>query len=126
MSSFEAPDIAAATVEEDHAFIREFVPVAGILTLTNEYVTVVIIRTQYARVQLRIQYTAGYPNELPIVEISSATLPPPLLRNKEKECLDKAKENLGNPLVPIIYEVVILPYLWFHDKVKSSSLKFIF
>ena len=106
MSSFTSPESAAAAVEEDHAFIREFVPTAGILTLTNEYITVVIIRTQYARVQLRIQYTPGYPNELPIVEISSATLPPPLLRNKEKECLDKAKEKLGNPLVPIIYEVI--------------------
>ncbi len=111
MSSFAASEMAAAAIEEDHAFIKEFVPAAGILTLTNEYVTVVIIRTQYARVQLRIQYTPGYPNELPIVEISSATLPAPLLRNKEKESLDKAKEKLGNPLVPIIYEVIILPKL---------------
>lgn len=93
-------------IEEDHNFIREFVPEAGIMTLTHEFVTVVIIRTQYARVQLRVQYLPKYPDEAPIVELTSPTLPVPLLRNKEKECMDKAKENLGKPQVPIIYEVM--------------------
>ena len=47
-----------------------------------------------------------YPNEAPLVELSSPSLPPQLLRNKEKECVDKAKEYLGNPQVKHIYEVI--------------------
>lgn len=39
----------------DHAFIREDLPKAAILTLTGQFVTVVIMRTPYSRVQLRIQ-----------------------------------------------------------------------
>jgi len=53
---------------------------------------------------LKITITSKYPLEAPIVELSSASLPMPLLRNKEKECLEKAKENLGKPQIPIIYE----------------------
>ncbi len=88
---------------EDHAFIREFVPAAAILTLTKEFVTVILIRTAYARIQLRIQFMSRYPHEPPIVELSSPTLPLPLLRNKEKICMDLAKEKVGHSQVQVIY-----------------------
>lgn len=91
-------------IEEDHAFIEEFLPPAAIVTLNKDFVTVVIIRTAYSRVQLRIQYTTQYPSEIPIIELSSSTLPMPLLRNKEKECADKARDLLCKPQVRAIYE----------------------
>jgi hypothetical protein len=92
------------TIAEDHAFIREFVPPAAILTLTREYVTVTIIRTAYSRIQLKIQYLPNYPAEGILVELSSPSLPLPLLRTKEKLCMDLAKENLGKPQVALVYE----------------------
>lgn len=91
-------------IQEDIEIVRKLVPEAAILTLTPQVITVVIIRTQYSRVQLRLQYPENYPNELPIVELASHTLPMPLLRNKEKECLDKAKENIGKAQFFCIYE----------------------
>jgi len=45
----------------------------------------------------------AYPAEAPIVELSSPTLPMPLLRNKEKECMDKGREVLGKPQAENIY-----------------------
>jgi len=93
--------------EEDFAFIREFVPKAGILSLTRENVTVLIIRTAYSRVQLRVLYTAKYPEEPPVVELSSPTLPKMLLRNKEKECLEKCRaEAQGKAHIPVIYSLI--------------------
>lgn len=50
----EAPSLCAAIVE-DHAFIKQDLPKAAILTLTGQFVTVVIMRTPYSRVQLRVQ-----------------------------------------------------------------------
>lgn len=50
----EAPPLCAAMLE-DHAFIKEDLPKAAILTLTGQFVTVVIMRTPYSRVQLRVQ-----------------------------------------------------------------------
>lgn len=50
----EAPSLCAAILE-DHAFIKEDLPKAAILTLTGQFVTVVIMRTPYSRVQLRVQ-----------------------------------------------------------------------
>jgi hypothetical protein len=50
----EAPTLCAAILE-DHAFIKEDLPKAAILTLTGQFVTVVIMRTPYSRVQLRVQ-----------------------------------------------------------------------
>ena len=62
-------------------------------------------RTAYSRVQLRIQYFAmNYPAEAAIVELSSPTLPTPLLRNKEKECVEEAKKLLGRPQGHAIYD----------------------
>ena len=98
------PNFIHPAILDDHAFIRRFLPALGILTLTKEFVTVIILRTQYARIQLRVQYLPKYPDEAPIVELSSATLPQPLLRTKEKACIDLAKENLGKPQVKLIYE----------------------
>lgn len=50
----EAPSLCAAILE-DHAFIKQDLPKAAILTLTGQFVTVVIMRTPYSRVQLRVQ-----------------------------------------------------------------------
>ena len=94
------------TKAEDAAFVREFVPKAAILSLTALNVTVLIIRTPYSRVQLRVLYTARYPHEAPLVELSSPTLPQALLRNKEKECLAVCKEHEGKAQVAVVFEVV--------------------
>ncbi len=88
----------------DHRFVKDFLTPAAVQTLTKEYITVVIMRTPYSRVQLRVHFLENYPNVLPIVELSSATLPMQLLRNKEKECLDKAREMIGKPQFKVIYE----------------------
>ena len=53
-----------------------------------------------------LQFLDKYPNEAPLVELSSPSLPPQLLRNKEKECIDKAKEHIGQPQVRFIYEIM--------------------
>jgi hypothetical protein len=89
----------------DHQYIKDEVGDAAIITLTKEFITVIIIRTVYAKIQLRIQYTENYPNSPPIVELSS-TLPTPLLRSKEKECIEKAKEHLGQPQVSYIFDIM--------------------
>jgi hypothetical protein len=92
-------------IQEDNDFVTDFIPPAAILAQNEDFITVVIIRTAYAKVQLRIQYrTIDYPNEVPIIELSSPTLPLPLLRNKEKECAEKAQEYLGKPQFAKIYE----------------------
>jgi hypothetical protein len=94
-------------IVEDHLYVTDCLPPAAILTLTKEYVTVIIMRTAYARVQLRVQYPENYPAEVPIVELASPTLPQPLLRNKEKECMDKAREtSLGKAQFAVIYELI--------------------
>lgn len=66
----------------------------------------VVRRTAYSRLQLRIQYSINYPNEIPIIELTSPSLPQPLLRNKEKECQDVAKENIGKSQFQGIYELL--------------------
>lgn len=96
----------ATAIREDHAFIKEYLTPAAVITLSKEFVTLVIIRTQYARVQLRVRYTENYPDELPTVELSSPTLPLPLLQNKEKECLDSARPLLGQSQIRAIYEPI--------------------
>lgn len=93
-----------AAILEDAAFVRANLPDAAILTLTYEFVSVTVMRTPYARIQLRIQYTEKYPHDIPIVELSSPSLPLPLLRNKEKECAEKAAEHLGAAQFQSIYE----------------------
>lgn len=52
------------------------------------------------------QYTEKYPQEPPIIELTSPSLPAPLLRLKEKECHEKAKEFLGKSQIKIIYEII--------------------
>jgi hypothetical protein len=47
-----------------------------------------------------------YPLEAPIVELSSPSLPAPLLRSKERECAEKAKEYLGHAQVKHIYNII--------------------
>jgi hypothetical protein len=91
-------------IAEDHEFIKEYLPKAAIITLTKDFITVVIIRTPYSRVQLRVQYLPNYPDEVPLIELTSPTLPTPLLRLKEKECMEKARVDIGKPQVRAIYE----------------------
>lgn len=93
-------------VKEDHAFVEGCLPPAAIQTITADCLTVIIIRTPYARIQLRVLYGPNYPNEPPIVELASPTLPMPLLRNKERECTDKCREeaNIGKAQFQLIYD----------------------
>jgi hypothetical protein len=97
-------DELIAAIIDDHEFIRNNVSKPAILTLTKEFVAVVIMRTAYSRVQMRVQYPTNYPLEIPIIEISSPTLPLPLLRNKEKECAELAKSRIGYAQIHVIYE----------------------
>jgi hypothetical protein len=107
----ENSEVAASSgnqfIEQDHAYVREFLPEAAILTLSKECINVIIIRTAYARIQLKLIYIAtDYPVEPPIIELSSKTLPPALLRNKEKECLEKCVEHKGKAQFAVVYEVL--------------------
>lgn len=113
-SEDKTPDVVTAVeeptinpfVKEDLAFVEGCLPPAAIQTLTAECLTVIIIRTPYARIQLRVLYGSNYPNEPPIVELASPTLPMPLLRNKERECVDKCTEpgNIGKAQFQVIYD----------------------
>lgn len=94
---------AKSIILQDHEFIKQTVPSAAILTLTTAFITVVIMRTPYSRIQLRILYVEKYPHEAVIAELSSPTLPAPLLRNKEKECTDIAEGLIGKPQVEAVY-----------------------
>lgn len=100
----EVKDFRTQAIDEDLLFVTDCLPPAAVLTETREMITVVIIRTAYAKVQLRVQFGENYPLDAPIVELSSPTLPLPLLRNKEKECMDKAKESAGKPQFTVIYD----------------------
>ncbi|RYG63420.1 hypothetical protein EON64_15985, partial [archaeon] len=91
---------------EDMQFVERCLPDAAIVTLTKEYITVLIIRTPYSRIQLRASYVTNYPTEAPLVELSSPTLPTPLLRTKEKECMEKARELSGTAQFQVIYDHV--------------------
>lgn len=97
-------DPRSLAIDEDLSFVRTCIAPAAVVADNRDFITVVIIRTAYARVQLRVQFVDEYPNVPPIVEISSPTLPMPLLRNKEKECMDKAAEHRGKPQFTIIYD----------------------
>jgi hypothetical protein len=67
-----------------------------------------------------LQYSANYPNEIPIIELTSPSLPPPLLRNKEKEVQELAKEHLGSSQFHVIYESL---YQFIHTNLFVSCWK---
>jgi ubiquitin-protein ligase len=73
-------------ITQDIAFVQSQCLPSAIVTLSRIFITVQIMRTPYARIQLRVQFTDSYPTSSPIVDLTSPTLPPALLRNKEKEC----------------------------------------
>ena len=60
------------------------------------------MHTPYSRIQVRFNYTEQYPESSAILELTSPSLPPGLLRNKEKECLDKIQK--GKAQFQVIYE----------------------
>ena len=76
MSEFSVNDAEAAIAEglkkmelspelqEDHNFIMESLPEAAIVSLTQQFLTMIIMRTAYSRVQLRIQIPEKYPVEV--------------------------------------------------------------
>ena len=101
MASFDESHYDA--VAEDVAFVRATLPDACVETLSREIISFVVLRTVYSRIQVRIMLVKGYPDKIPIVELSSKTLPPPLLRSKEKECLAVAKTLLGKAQVEAIF-----------------------
>jgi len=104
--SAESINPRASAIKEDLAFIRECITPAAVITVSKEYVTLVIIRTQYSRVQFHVGYTEAYPFELPTLELSSPTLPIPLLQNKQKECLENARPLLGQSMMKALYEPI--------------------
>ena len=111
MASFQT-----GSKEADALFIREFVPEAAINAMTESFINVTVMRTAYARVKLVILYEEGYPLVPVKVELSSPTLPPPLLRNKETECMTAAKECIGKPSkgqVAIVYNLI-------HDFIQEN------
>jgi hypothetical protein len=97
-------DPRSAAINEDLSFVRTCLPPAAVVSDNTDFITVVIIRTAYARIQLRVHFVENYPIDPPIVEISSPTLPMPLLRNKEKECMDKAREQSGKAHFTTVYD----------------------
>lgn len=99
-------------IKEDHEYIKKNLPDAAILTLNYELVTLTIIKTAYARVQIRLQYNEDYPLKIPIIELTSPTLPLPLLRNKEKECHKLAESLIGKPQLQVMFESL---YTFIHD-----------
>ena len=111
MSSFEG---GGGSKEADALFIKNFVPEAAINAMTESFINVTVMRTAYARVNLVILYGEGYPLTPVKVELSSATLPPPLLRNKEAECMAAATDCIGkfqeegnrNGQVAVVYNLI--------------------
>ena len=91
-------------IQQDHKFVVENLPPSAIITLSDVYVCVVVMRTPYARVQLRVQYVEEYPVKPPIVELTNSTLPLALLRNKEKESVEKAVALKGKAGFAAVYE----------------------
>ena len=53
-------------VQEDHKMITAALPEAAIVSLTSQFLTMVLMRTAYSRVQLRIQIPEKYPDEVRI------------------------------------------------------------
>lgn len=113
-------------IQKDHQFIKQIVISKDeILSLNKEMIHVVILRTPYARIQLKIIYPIAensykdnqnkdnsltsnieYPYVIPIIELNSSTLPFLLLRNKEKECNEIAIKHIGESQVKYIYEYI--------------------
>ena len=53
-------------LEKDHEFIKTNLPEAAIVSLTHQFLTMILMRTAYSRVQLRIQIPEKYPDEVEI------------------------------------------------------------
>ena len=62
------------------------------------------MRTAYSRLLLKVKYLQNYPEKSAIVELSSKSLPPKLLRTKEKECTELISKYKGKPQMEVIYE----------------------
>lgn len=87
MAAFEAK-------AEDESFVRSFVADACINAVTSEHLNITVMRTPYSRMTLSIIYPAEYPEKPLIVDLSSATLPKPLLKKKTEECNAKVAEHI--------------------------------
>ena len=93
-------------IDADISFIKEILPEAAILTQNRETICFRVVRTAYSSLQVRVQFTEEYPKKVPIVEITNKSLPPPLLRNKERECEAAAKKQLGRPQLEAIFTLI--------------------
>jgi hypothetical protein len=98
MASFADGGKGLTAKEEDQSFLDKFVPEAAINTVTPEFINLTIMRTAYSRLTVVMLYPVDYPDVPLTVELSSPTLPVPLLRNKEKECSAAAKEHMKKRL----------------------------
>jgi hypothetical protein len=77
MAAFELKQ--AEVKAEDATFVQSFVAPACINSVTSEHLNITVMRTPYSRLALSIIYPAEYPQAPLIVELTSTTLPKPLL-----------------------------------------------
>ncbi len=92
MAAFAA--LQAEVKAEDATFVQSFVAPACINSVTSEHLNITVMRTPYSRLALSIIYPAEYPQAPLIVELTSTTLPKPLLKKKEQECNAKVAEHI--------------------------------
>ena len=83
---------AADAKAKDKEYIQRFIPEAAINSLNDQFINITCMRTPYSRVTLAMIYPEDYPLAPLIVQLSSPTLPKPLLKKKEQECMIKASE----------------------------------
>eukprot|EP00904_Undaria_pinnatifida_P013262 jgi/Undpi1/9066/HiC_scaffold_26.g11526.m1 len=67
-------------VLEELEEVRAMFPAPMIEAANSSFVQVVVMRTPYAKIQVRLQFPEGYPTTPLIVELTNASLPHPFLR----------------------------------------------
>ena len=96
-----AAEAAAAAGESplrhEIAELRAALPAENIETCCEVFVAVVLARTKHNRVRMRILLPENYPSQALAFELSSPTLPKPLLKRLQKQCEELASENVGKP-----------------------------
>ncbi|CAM9167382.1 unnamed protein product [Pylaiella littoralis] len=88
-SSRSRRDYIAAELED----VRAMFPAPMIQAANSSFVQVVVMRTAYAKIQVRLQFPDDYPttSTSPIVELTSASLPQPFLRKLTKSAEEAAR-----------------------------------
>ena len=96
-----AAEAAAAAGESplrhEVAELRAALPAENIETCCEAFVAIVLARTPHNRVRMRILLPERYPAQALAFELSSPTLPKPLLKRLTKQCEELASKNVGKP-----------------------------